>query len=223
MISPSLLSADFTNLEKEFKIMNEEKVDFVHLDIMDGNYVPNISYGPGIVKSLRPLTDIPFDTHLMIERPERYIERFVKAGSDRITFHIEATENQSEVISLIKSYGIEAGITLKPATDPKDILPFLKDLDCVLVMSVEPGFGGQSFIKDSLDKVRIFREYIDKNKLDTKIEIDGGIKTTNVSRVIEAGCDEIVSGSDIFGKDDIKKQIEEYYKIFDQAKSTCGD
>lgn len=222
-LAPSILSCDFSRLQENLDDTKNTRLKMLHIDVMDGIFVPNISFGFKVIEDIRKRNDYFFDTHLMIERPERYIERFVKAGSDRITFHIEATENPSEVISIIKSFGIEAGITLKPATDPKDILPFLKDLDCVLVMSVEPGFGGQRFIEDSLDKVRIFREYIDENKLDIKIEIDGGIKTTNVSRVIEAGCDEIVSGSDIFGKDDIKKQIEEYYKIFDQAKSTCGD
>lgn len=218
-LAPSILSCDFSRLQENLDDTKDTRLKMLHIDVMDGIFVPNISFGFKVIEDIRKRNDYFFDTHLMIERPERYIERFVKAGSDRITFHIEATDNPREVIRLIKSFGIEAGITLKPATDSKKILPLLKDLDCVLVMSVEPGFGGQSFMEDSLDKVKLFREYIDKNKLNTKIEIDGGIKTTNVSRVIEAGCDEIVSGSDIFAKDNIKKQINAYYEIFEEIEN----
>lgn len=222
-LAPSILSCDFSRLQENLDDTKNTRLKMLHIDVMDGIFVPNISFGFKVIEDIRKRNDHFFDTHLMIERPERYIERFVKAGSDRITFHIEATDNPSELIRLIKSFGIEAGITLKPKTDPRKILPLLNYLDSVLVMSVEPGFGGQGFMEDSFDKVKIFREYIDKNKLHTKIGIDGGIKTSNVSRVIEAGCDVIVSGSDVFGKDDIKNQIEEYYKIFDQAKSTCDN
>lgn len=218
-LAPSILSCDFSKLQENLDDTKDTRLKMLHIDVMDGIFVPNISFGFKVIEDIRKRNDYFFDTHLMIERPKRYIERFVKAGSDRITFHIEATDNPREVIRLIKSFGIEAGITLKPATDPKEVLPFLKDLDCVLVMSVEPGFGGQSFMEDSLDKVKLFREYIDKNKLNTKIEIDGGIKTTNVSRVIDAGCDEIVSGSDIFAKDNIKNQINTYYEIFEEIEN----
>lgn len=218
-LAPSILSCDFSRLQENLDDTKNTRLKMLHIDVMDGIFVPNISFGFKVIEDIRKRNDYFFDTHLMIERPERYIERFVKAGSDRITFHIEATDDPNELIRLIKSFGIEAGITLKPATDPRKILPLLKDLDCVLVMSVEPGFGGQSFMEDSLDKVKIFREYIDKNKLNTKIEIDGGIKTTNVSRVIEAGCDEIVSGSDIFAKDNIKNQINTYYEIFEDIEN----
>lgn len=218
-LAPSILSCDFSRLQENLDDTKDTRLKMLHIDVMDGIFVPNISFGFKVIEDIRKRNDYFFDTHLMIERPERYIERFVKAGSDRITFHIEATDNPREVIRIIKSFGIEAGITLKPATDSKKILPLLKDLDCVLVMSVEPGFGGQSFMEDSLDKVKLFREYIDKNKLNTKIEIDGGIKTTNVSRVIEAGCDEIVSGSDIFAKDNIKNQINTYYDIFEEIEN----
>ena len=160
MISPSLLSADFTNLEKEFKIMNEEKVDFVHLDIMDGNYVPNISYGPGVVKKLRPLTEIPFDTHLMIERPENFIEEFVKAGSDIITIHPSTTKHLDRTLSLIKSYGKKAGLALNPG-DGLDLLDYnLENIDLVLIMSVNPGFGGQKFIPSALRKIREVKKLI---------------------------------------------------------------
>lgn len=218
-LAPSILSCDFSRLQENLDDTKDTRLKMLHIDVMDGIFVPNISFGFKVIEDIRKRNDYFFDTHLMIERPERYIERFVKAGSDRITFHIEATDNPRELIRIIKSFGIEAGITLKPATDSKKILPLLKDLDCVLVMSVEPGFGGQSFMEDSLDKVKLFREYIDKNKLNTKIEIDGGIKTTNVSRVIEAGCDEIVSGSDIFAKDNIKNQINTYYDIFEEIEN----
>ncbi|MCI5643058.1 MAG: ribulose-phosphate 3-epimerase [Peptoniphilus sp.] len=213
MISPSLLSADFTNLEKEFKIMNEEKVDFIHLDIMDGNYVPNISYGPGIVKSLRPLTEIPFDTHLMIERPENFIEEFVKAGSDIITIHPMATKHIDRTLSLIKGYGKKAGLALNPG-DSLDVLNYnLEKLDLVLIMSVNPGFGGQKFIPSALRKIKEVKQLIEKRNLKTLIEVDGGIKLDNAKKVLNAGADILVAGSAIFEKDKTRENIKAFKEL----------
>lgn len=213
MISPSLLSADFTNLEKEFKIMNEEKVDFIHLDIMDGNYVPNISYGPGIVKSLRPLTEIPFDTHLMIERPENFIEEFVKAGSDIITIHPMATKHLDRTLSLIKGYGKKAGLALNPG-DSLDVLNYnLEKLDLVLIMSVNPGFGGQKFISSALRKIREVKQLIEERNLKTLIEVDGGIKLDNAKEVLNAGADILVAGSAIFEKDKTRENIKAFKEL----------
>lgn len=213
MISPSILSADFTNLEKEFKIMNEEKVDFIHLDIMDGNYVPNISYGPGIVKSLRPLTDIPFDTHLMIENPENYVELFAEAGSNILTIHPRTTNHLERTISLIKSYDIKAGIALNPA-DSIDVLDYIiDDLDLVLIMSVNPGFGGQKFIKSALRKISTVKKLIDSRDLNTLIEVDGGVKLDNAKEVLDAGADILVAGSAIFKKGKTAENIRKFKEL----------
>ena len=213
-LSPSILSCDFSKLQENLDQTKNTPLKMIHIDVMDGVFVPNISFGFKVIKDIRGKNDYFFDTHLMIVDPIRYVERFKEAGADRITIHYESCENPLDVIKKIKSLGIEAGIALRPKTELSKILPLLKEVDAVLVMSVEPGFGGQSFIESSLDRVRELRDYIDKNKLACKIEIDGGIKTTNVEKVIKAGCDEIVSGSDIFGKEDIKGQIEKYYEIF---------
>lgn len=213
MLSPSLLSADFTNLEKEFKILNEEKVDFIHLDIMDGNYVPNISYGPGVVKKLRPLTDILFDTHLMIERPENFIEEFVKAGSDIITIHPSTTKHLDRTLSLIKSYGKKAGLALNPG-DSLDILDYnIENIDLVLIMSVNPGFGGQKFIPSALRKISEVKKLIEKRNLKTLIEVDGGIKLGNAKDVLDAGADILVSGSGIFEKGRTRENIKAFKEI----------
>ena len=213
-LAPSILSCNFYDLKSDIEDTYGTDLKILHVDVMDGIFVPNISFGFKVIKDIRDKNDYFFDTHLMIVDPIRYIERFKEAGANRITIHYESCENPLEVIKKIKSLGIEAGITLRPKTELTKILPLLKEVDAVLVMSVEPGFGGQSFIESSLDRVIELRDYIDKNNLACKIEIDGGIKTTNVDKVIKAGCDEIVSGSDIFGKEDIKGQIEKYYEIF---------
>lgn len=213
MISPSLLSADFTNLEKEIKILNEEKVDYIHLDIMDGNYVPNISYGPGIVKSLRELTEIPFDTHLMIERPENFIEKFVEAGSDIITIHPSTTKHLDRTLSLIKSYGKKVGLALNPG-DSLDVLDYnLEKLDLVLIMSVNPGFSGQKFIPSALRKIREVKKLIRERNLKTLIEVDGGVKLNNAKGILEAGADILVSGSGIFEKDKTRENIRAFKEI----------
>ncbi|WP_273497555.1 ribulose-phosphate 3-epimerase [Peptoniphilus rhinitidis] len=213
MISPSLLSADFTNLEKEFKILNEEKVDFIHLDIMDGNYVPNISYGPGIVKSLRPLTEIPFDTHLMIEKPENYIEEFVKSGSDIITIHPSTTKHLDRTLSIIRSFGKKTGLALNPG-DSLEVLDYnLEKLDLVLVMSVNPGFGGQKFIPSSLRKIKEIKKIIEKRNLETLIEVDGGVKLDNAKEILDAGADILVAGSAIFEKDKTRGNIKSFKEI----------
>ena len=213
MISPSLLSADFTNLEKEFKILNEEKVDFIHLDIMDGNYVPNISYGPGIVKSLRPLTEIPFDTHLMIEKPENYIEEFVKSGSDIITIHPSTTKHLDRTLSIIRSFGKKTGLALNPG-DSLGVLDYnLEKLDLVLVMSVNPGFGGQKFIPSSLRKIKEIKKIIEKRNLETLIEVDGGVKLDNAKEILDAGADILVAGSAIFEKVKTRGNIKSFKEI----------
>ncbi|QQK07754.1 ribulose-phosphate 3-epimerase [Miniphocaeibacter halophilus] len=211
-LSPSLLAADFYNLERQIKVLEENNVKYLHLDVMDGNFVPNISYGAGIIKSLRENTNLVFDVHLMIEKPENYIDDFAKAGADIITIHQEATKHPLRVLQQIKEHGIKAGISLNPGTS-LSVLDYLWDeLDLILIMTVNPGFGGQSFIPSSIDKIKETRKLINQNKDDILLEIDGGVKTTNLESLLDLGVDIFVSGSDIFNKDlNLMKEKIEYY------------
>lgn len=215
-LSPSLLSADFTNLKSDIEILDKSGVKYLHLDVMDGMFVPNISFGPMIIKQLRPLTNMVFDVHLMIEDPDRYVQSFKDAGADILTVHYEACKHLHRTISYIKSLGMKAGVSLNPATNI-DVLDYvLEDLDLVLVMSVNPGFGGQSFIPSALDKIKNLKEKIKERNLKVIVEVDGGVKTTNVKDVVEAGADLIVSGSDVFA--DKENRIKAYNDIFNNYK-----
>ncbi|MDO5717928.1 MAG: ribulose-phosphate 3-epimerase [Tissierellia bacterium] len=217
-LSPSLLSANFANLEADIKKLEEGGINYLHLDVMDGNYVPNISFGPVVIKSIRPMTDMIFDIHLMIEKPERYIEEFVNAGADILTFHYEASTHVHRTLQNIKSYGIKAGVSLNPAT-PLDTLEYIiNDLDLVLIMSVNPGFGGQSYIEAMSRKIKSLKEMRQKHNADFIISVDGGIKTGNVRNVINMGAELIISGSDVFGADDIMSRLREYKEIFDEYR-----
>lgn len=214
-LSPSILSCNFSNLQKDLDKTTGTDLKMIHIDVMDGIFVPNISFGFKVIKDIRDKNDYFFDTHAMIVEPIKYIEEFKNSGVDRLTIHYEACENLDQTIDKIKDNDMEVGLTFKPATDINLIIPYLEKIDLVLVMSVEPGFGGQTFMEDSIEKIKMLRAYIDENNLDVKIQVDGGIKTTNVEKVIDAGADEIVSGSDVFDKD-IKEQINKYYEIFKQ-------
>lgn len=215
-LSPSLLSADFTNLKSDLEVLDKNGVKYLHLDVMDGMFVPNISFGPMIIKQLRPLTNMVFDVHLMIEEPDRYVQNFKDSGADILTVHYEACKHLHRTISYIKSLGMKAGVSLNPATNI-DVLDYvLEDLDLVLIMSVNPGFGGQSFIPSAIDKIKNLRKKIDERNLDVIIEVDGGVKTTNVKDVIYAGADLIVSGSDVFV--DKENRIKAYKEIFENYK-----
>ena len=211
-LSPSLLSADFTDLKSEIEVLDKNGVKYLHLDVMDGMFVPNISFGPMIIKQLRPLTNMVFDVHLMIEEPDRYVQNFKDAGADILTVHYEACKHLHRTISYIKSLGMKAGVSLNPATNI-DVLDYvLEDLDLVLIMSVNPGFGGQSFIPSAIDKIKNLKAKIRERNLNVIVEVDGGVKTTNVKDVIEAGADLIVSGSDVFA--DKENRIKAYKEIF---------
>ena len=211
-LSPSLLSADFTNLKSEMEVLGKNGVKYLHLDVMDGMFVPNISFGPMIIKQLRPLTNMVFDVHLMIEDPDRYVQNFKDAGADILTVHYEACKHLHRTVSYIKSLGMKAGVSLNPATNI-DVLDYvLEDLDLVLIMSVNPGFGGQSFIPSAIDKIKNLKAKIRERNLNVIVEVDGGVKTTNVKDVIEAGADLIVSGSDVFA--DKENRIRAYKEIF---------
>ncbi|MBQ0003066.1 MAG: ribulose-phosphate 3-epimerase [Treponema sp.] len=198
ILAPSLLSADFSNLGNAIKLIEEKKAGFVHIDVMDGMFVPQISYGQPVVKSLRPLTDLVFDVHLMIEHPENHIKSFAESGADYITFHYEASENPNALIDLIHSFDKKAGISVKPKTPVSAIEKYLADVELVLVMTVEPGFGGQKIISECVDKVRQLVELRKKLNLDFKISVDGGVNENTIQSVIDAGSDVIVSGSAFF-------------------------
>jgi ribulose-phosphate 3-epimerase len=210
IISPSILSADFMNLEHDIKKFQEFGAVWFHLDIMDGHFVPNISFGIPVVKSIRKNKDIFLDTHLMIENPEKYIEKFVSAGSDLITFHYEATKEKTlEVINLIKSAGVKVGLSIKPKTAPSEIFEFLSYLDLVLVMTVEPGFGGQEFMQDCAEKIKIFDEFKKENNLQNLIiQVDGGINDKTAKICAEYGANSLVAGNYLF----LSENPEESYK-----------
>lgn len=199
LVAPSILSADFANLEKEIKAVAEAGADWIHVDVMDGQFVPNITIGIPVVKSLKKVSPIPLDVHLMIEKPERFVEAFIKAGSDYLTIHVESTEKPAEVLQKIRQLGSKAGITLRPGTPVETILPLLNLCDLVLVMTVEPGFGGQSFMADQIAKISRLRQEIDQRNLKCLIEVDGGINEQTAKQCHEA--DVFVAGSYVFGRD----------------------
>lgn len=213
LISPSILSADFSKLKEEVKLLEEGGADYIHLDVMDGTFVPNISFGAPVIKSLKPITDIPFDVHLMVERPERYTKDFYEAGADIITVHQEASVHLHRTIEEIKSYGLKAGVSLNPATPLESIDYVLDYIDLVLIMTVNPGFGGQGYIKSMDRKISRLRQIIDERDLDILIEVDGGIKLDNAKRVLDLGADILVAGSGIFEAENIPNRVKKFKKL----------
>jgi ribulose-phosphate 3-epimerase len=214
-IAPSILSADFANLGQDIKKIHDASCDYVHIDVMDGSFVPNISFGVPIIKSIRKYTDKVFDVHLMIDEPSRYIKDFKEAGADIITVHAEACNHLHSTVNLIKSYGLKAAVSLNPATPISALEYVIEDLDMVLVMSVNPGFGGQKFINSSLHKISSLRDMICSRGYNCDIEVDGGVTLDNVKTIIDAGANVIVAGSSVFNCDDVNKRIGEFKKIFE--------
>lgn len=207
ILSPSILSADFAKLGEQMEIMDRAGAQYVHIDVMDGLFVPSISYGMPVIKSVRKVTGRIFDVHLMIEKPERYITEFAECGADMITFHLEATQRSGEIIDAIHEKGLRAGIAIKPHTPAEAVQPFLDKADMVLVMTVEPGFGGQSYLDFCTEKVRAVRKMVQESGRNIDIQVDGGIHKGNLGEVLEAGANVIVAGSAVF-KGDIAENVQ---------------
>ena len=213
-LAPSILSADFSNLQSALNMCDDGGAHWIHVDVMDNQFVPNLTIGPPVVKSLRSKTERFMDVHMMVIEPEKLVEPFAKAGADNITFHIEATNDPDGIIELIKSCGCKVGVSIKPKTPLTEIFPFLQKVDVVLVMSVEPGFGGQGYIPRTNERIAEIKSFLNKNYLDhVLIEVDGGVKLHNAKEVMDAGADVLVAGSEVFKSTDPVQTIKEFYHL----------
>jgi len=213
-LAPSILSADFSDLQSALNVCDEGGAHWIHVDVMDNQFVPNLTIGPPVVKSLRSKTEKFMDVHMMVIEPEKLVEPFAKAGADNITFHIEATNDPDGIIELIKSCGCKVGVSIKPKTPLTEIFPFLQKVDVVLVMSVEPGFGGQGYIPGSNERISEIKSFLNEKCLDrVLIEVDGGVKLYNAKEVMDAGADVLVAGSEVFKSSDPVQIIKEFYHL----------
>ncbi len=214
-ISPSILSADFANLERDIRLVEEGGADYIHVDVMDGHFVPNLTFGANIVSAIRPITKLPLDCHLMIENPENYIEDFAKAGADIITVHVESTHHIHRAIQLIKNQGVKAGVVINPGTAVESIMPVLSEVDMVLVMTVNPGFGGQSFIKETVSKIALLNTLKKDKGYNFEIEVDGGISPETAKICKDAGANVFVAGSYIY---DAQNPVEQLTSLKDAVR-----
>ena len=213
-LAPSILSADFSDLQSALTICNKGGAHWIHVDVMDNQFVPNLTIGPPVVKSLRPKTEKFMDVHMMVIQPEKLVEPFAKAGADNITFHIEATDDPIQIIDLIRSCGCKVGVSIKPMTSLDILYPLLDKVDVVLIMSVEPGFGGQGYISGSNERISIIKNYLNAHCLENVIiEVDGGVKLHNAKNIINAGADVLVAGSEIFNAENPIQMIKQFYQI----------
>ncbi len=215
-IAPSILSADFTKLGEEIKAVEDAGADWIHVDVMDGHFVPSITMGPIIVEAARQATSLPLDVHLMIENPDRFISDFISAGADFISVHAETCTHLNRTVQLIKESGARAGVVLNPATPIQAVQWVLKDIDFVLIMSVNPGFGGQQFISNSLEKIRELKKFIQSSELSVLIQVDGGVNKGTIKDISLAGADVFVAGSAVFGSDDYKETIRTFRSLIDK-------
>ena len=215
IIAPSLLSMDFTQTLNQLKDIKESQATWLHFDVMDGHFVPNLSFGPDICKQIRNHSDLFMDVHIMVSNPHYFSDVFIEAGADLITFHLEACQFEQDILDIIQKIhdkGVKVGLSIKPDTDVKSLVPYISKIDLILIMSVNPGYGGQSFMPNSLDKISFLRKYIDENKLSCLIEVDGGINAETAKLVLDAGVDVLVAGSYIF-KHNIKETINTLWNL----------
>lgn len=214
ILSPSILAADFARLGEQIKAAEKAGAEYVHIDVMDGLFVPSISFGMPIVRAVRQITDTVLDVHLMIQQPERYIEEFAECGADIITFHLEATQNPQAVVDLIHQKGLKAGMSIRPATPADEVKPYLDTVDMILVMTVEPGFGGQLYIEASTQKIKDVRELIRQTGREIDVQVDGGIHVGNLKKVLDAGANVIVAGSAIY-KGDVAQNVADFKTVME--------
>lgn len=220
-LCPSILSADFNRLGEQIKILEKEGVKILHIDVMDGDFVPSISFGMPVIKSIRKESKMFFDVHLMVTEPERYIRDFVECGADSITVHAEACEDLERTIELIRAAGVKVGVSIKPATPVNDISHLLEEVDMVLIMTVQPGFGGQKYLEECTEKIKELRELIDEEGLDTQIQVDGGINAETLSTVMEAGANLIVAGSYAF-RENLAESVQDIHKKMEEISRTIS-
>ena len=213
-ISPSILGGSFANMEETIKLIDQSKAEYIHFDIMDGDFVPNLTFGPQFISNVRQYSKKIFDVHLMINRVGKFLDDYVKAGSDIITFHLEIEENINNLISKIKANNIRCGIAIKPATPWEDLKPYLNDIDQIIIMTVEPGFGGQKFMDDQLLKITQLRKYISDNKLHVDLEVDGGVNYETGKNCVDAGANILVAGSFLFNQENLTQASNQLYDFF---------
>lgn len=215
-IAPSILSADFSRLGEELKRAEDAGADWIHIDVMDGHFVPNITIGPVVIRSARPWCSLPFDVHLMVASPERFIDEFARAGADLITIHIESTKSIEKTLEKIKSLGKKAGLSLNPATPFEAVKPYMDFIDLILVMTVQPGFAGQKFMHEVVPKLKEIRQFINRSRLDIEVEVDGGINRETCNIAVDAGATVLAAGSALFGAADMKEEIRIWRKLVTQ-------